>query len=245
MKKASPDSQSFLDRIRSWARTGAHGPSPLSAGSRRPSTLPLSNNSTRSSTLQKSIASASSNNGTAHLPSFPSTATNGLNPQSSNPTANAVADNTSTDSPPPAPPPQDEGQGAVIDDLGPKKNIAIRFYETGRDIVFSSWINILLVFVPVGIIVNFVKLNPTIIFVVNAIAIIPLAGLLSHATESVAKRMGDAVGALMNITFGNAVEIIILSVRRLSDLSSRLLTVLTACMSTSVEIKTRKSEKPS
>jgi Ca2+:H+ antiporter len=214
MKQASPDSQSFLDRIRSWARTKAHGPSPLTAGSRRPSTLPLST-STRSSTLQKSITSDSSNNGTAHLPPLPSSASNGVTSQSSNPTANAVADNTSLDSPPPAPPPQDEGQGSVIDGQATQKNVAIRFYETGRDIVFSSWINILLVFVPVGIIVNFVKINPTIIFVMNAIAIIPLAGLLSHATESVAKRMGDTIGALMNITFGNAVEIIILSVQKI------------------------------
>src|SRR6202034_412735 len=100
-----------------------------------------------SSTLQKSITSDSGNNGTAHLPSLSSTASNGLNLQSSNPTTNTVADNTSTDSPPPAPPPQDEGQGAVIDGKAPKKNVAIRFYETGRNIVFSSWINILLVFV--------------------------------------------------------------------------------------------------
>ncbi|KAL4975995.1 Sodium/calcium exchanger protein-domain-containing protein [Aspergillus desertorum] len=43
----------------------------------------------------------------------------------------------------------------------------------------------------------------------NAVAIIPLAGLLSHATECVASRMGDAIGALLNVTFGNAVELII------------------------------------
>jgi Ca2+:H+ antiporter len=66
------------------------------------------------------------------------------------------------------------------------------------------------VFVPVGIAVQVANLDPTIIFVMNAIAIVPLAGLLSHATESVAKRMGDTVGALMNVTFGNAVELIIL-----------------------------------
>jgi Ca2+:H+ antiporter len=64
--------------------------------------------------------------------------------------------------------------------------------------------------VPVGVAVNFANINPTIVCVMNAIAIVPLAGLLSHATESVAKRMGDTIGALMNITFGNAVEIIIL-----------------------------------
>jgi Ca2+:H+ antiporter len=243
MKKASPDSESFLDRIRSWARTKAHGPSPLTAGSRRPSTLPLSN-STRSSTLQKSVTSDSSNNGTVQPPPFPSTTSNSLTPESSNPTANNVADNTSVDSPPPAPPPQDEGQGSVIDLEAPRKNVAIRFYETGRDIVFSSWINVLLVFVPVGVAVNFVhSINPTIIFVMNAIAIIPLAGLLSHATESVAKRMGDTIGALMNITFGNAVEIIILLVFKPPvDFAANN---LTACMSTSTEIKTRKSEKPS
>jgi Ca2+:H+ antiporter len=48
-----------------------------------------------------------------------------------------------------------------------------------------------------------------IIFAMNAIAIIPLAGLLAHATESVASRLGDTIGALMNVTFGNAVELII------------------------------------
>jgi Ca2+:H+ antiporter len=211
MKKASPDSQTLLDRIRSWARSKAHGPSSLTSGSRRSSTLPLSI-LTRSSTLQKSVVSESSNNGQAHIPPTLLTSDNGLILQSPQLTANAVADNISTDSPPPASPPQSEGEGAVVESQNPKKNIAIRFFETGRDIVFSSWINVLLVFVPVGIIVNFVKLNPTIVFVMNAIAIVPLAGLLSHATESVAKRMGDTIGALMNITFGNAVEMIILSV---------------------------------
>ena len=72
--------------------------------------------------------------------------------------------------------------------------------------------NILLIFVPVGIAVNFASISPTIVFAVNAIAIIPLAGLLSHGTESVAASMGDTIGALMNVTFGNAVELIILCV---------------------------------
>ncbi|KAI4104913.1 MAG: hypothetical protein L6R37_003037 [Teloschistes peruensis] len=43
----------------------------------------------------------------------------------------------------------------------------------------------------------------------NAVAIIPLAALLAHATQCVAIEMGDTIGALMNITFGNAVELII------------------------------------
>ena len=49
------------------------------------------------------------------------------------------------------------------------------------------------------------KLSPGIIFGMNAIAIIPLAGLLSFATESVAARLGDTLGALLNVSFGNAV----------------------------------------
>jgi Ca2+:H+ antiporter len=86
-------------------------------------------------------------------------------------------------------------------------------------VIFHSWINILLVFVPVGIAVNFVpNMSPGVIFAMNAIAIIPLAGLLSHATETVAHRMGDAIGALLNITFGNAVELIILYVLALKPM---------------------------
>lgn len=136
-------------------------------------------------------------------------------PQPSIPSANVPVSNTSADSPPPAPPPQVEGSGAVVttdDPAEPKpKNVATRFYETSKDIIFSSWLNVLLIFVPVGIAVNFAPgINPTIIFAMNAIAIVPLAGLLSYATESVAQRMGDTIGALMNVTFGNAVEMIIL-----------------------------------
>ena len=75
-----------------------------------------------------------------------------------------------------------------------------------------SWFNLLLLFVPVGIAVNFAKLNPEIIFAMNAIAIVPLAGLLTYATETVAKKLGDTWGALLNVSFGNAVELIILYV---------------------------------
>lgn len=86
-----------------------------------------------------------------------------------------------------------------------------RFMHTFKQILFCSKINVLLVFVPVGIAVAQVhSLSPGIIFAMNAIAIVPLAGLLSFATESVAHRLGDSLGALLNVTFGNAVELIIL-----------------------------------
>ncbi|MDD5199944.1 MAG: calcium/proton exchanger [Terrimicrobiaceae bacterium] len=49
----------------------------------------------------------------------------------------------------------------------------------------------------------------TLLFVLSVLAIVPLAALLSHATESVAARTGDAVGGLLNATLGNLTELII------------------------------------
>ncbi|GFF27594.1 lactobacillus up-regulated protein [Aspergillus udagawae] len=89
------------------------------------------------------------------------------------------------------------------------KHGIIRFGRHTKEVLFHSWVNVLLVFVPVGIVVEAIGLNPAVIFAMNAVAIIPLAGILSHATECVASRLGDTVGALINVTFGNAVELII------------------------------------
>jgi Ca2+:H+ antiporter len=68
----------------------------------------------------------------------------------------------------------------------------------------------LLVFLPVVFIAE--KLKPeahTMLFVVSVLAIVPLAALLSHATESVAAKTGDAVGGLLNATLGNLTELVI------------------------------------
>ena len=126
--------------------------------------------------------------------------------------------------PPPAPPPVEDVQGETSSamKLEEKSNkIFLRFYATSKQILLSSWINVLLVFVPVGIAIHIAGFSPTIVFAMNAIAIIPLAGLLSHATESVASELGDTIGALLNVTFGNAVELIILWVchQRLTDVT--------------------------
>src|SRR2546423_4435593 len=56
------------------------------------------------------------------------------------------------------------------------------------------------------------KLRPeahTLLFVLSVLAIVPLAALLSHATESVAAKTGDAVGGLLNATLGNLTELVI------------------------------------
>jgi hypothetical protein len=46
-----------------------------------------------------------------------------------------------------------------------------------KEILYSSWANLLLVFIPVGIALHFVNINPTIVFVMNFLAIVPLAGV--------------------------------------------------------------------
>ena len=68
----------------------------------------------------------------------------------------------------------------------------------------------LLVFVPVALAAE--KFNHeahTLHFVLSVLAILPLAILLSHATESVAAKTGDSVGGLLNATLGNLTELVI------------------------------------
>jgi Ca2+:H+ antiporter len=68
----------------------------------------------------------------------------------------------------------------------------------------------LLAFVPVLFAVQ--KLKPeahTLLFVLSVLAVVPLAALLSHATESVAAKTGDTAGGLLNATLGNLTELVI------------------------------------
>jgi len=51
--------------------------------------------------------------------------------------------------------------------------------------------------------------SSTVLFVLSVLAIVPLATLLSHATESVAAKTGDSVGGLLNATLGNLTELVI------------------------------------
>jgi Ca2+:H+ antiporter len=68
----------------------------------------------------------------------------------------------------------------------------------------------LLAFVPAVFVAQ--QLNPeahTLLFVLSVLAIIPLAALLSHATEAVAVKTGDTIGGLLNATLGNLTELVI------------------------------------
>ncbi|KAJ5654529.1 hypothetical protein N7490_001532 [Penicillium lividum] len=84
-----------------------------------------------------------------------------------------------------------------------------------------DYVNVLLIFVPLGIIAGALKWDSTAIFVLNFFAIIPLASLLSFATEELSATMGQALGGLMNATFGNAVELIV-SIIALKDKQIRV-----------------------
>ncbi|MEJ7618154.1 MAG: calcium/proton exchanger [Pyrinomonadaceae bacterium] len=78
-----------------------------------------------------------------------------------------------------------------------------------------SWLkpslNWLLIFVPIAILLRFVPSfnNPTALFIVACVAIIPLAGWMGRATEHLAEHLGQGIGGLLNATFGNAAELII------------------------------------
>lgn len=63
--------------------------------------------------------------------------------------------------------------------------------------------------VPLGIIAGKMGWSSTAVFTINFFAIIPLAAVLSFATEEFSLKLGDTLGGLLNATFGNAVELIV------------------------------------
>src|SRR4051794_8348457 len=70
-------------------------------------------------------------------------------------------------------------------------------------------LNILLIFVPIAVWLEYTGASPTLIFICSGLAIVPLADWLGKATEEIAMRMGAAAGGLLNATFGNATELIV------------------------------------
>ncbi|KAM5348223.1 hypothetical protein ACJ41O_008047 [Fusarium nematophilum] len=101
-----------------------------------------------------------------------------------------------------------ENSNKLFRDVQPKEpfTVANQLQRT----FLNSWINILILAAPVGIALNYVhSVNRVAVFVVNFIAIIPLAAILGFATEEIALRTGEVLGGLINATFGNAVELIV------------------------------------
>lgn len=67
----------------------------------------------------------------------------------------------------------------------------------------------MLLFVPISFIGKFLNFSPTIMFILAAISIIPLAGIMGEGTEEISSYTGPKIGGFLNATFGNATELII------------------------------------
>jgi len=87
--------------------------------------------------------------------------------------------------------------------------VPARAFNVTKVTLFSNYVNILLVFVPLGIVAGAMGWNPTTVFILNFFAIVPLAAVLSFATEEISLKLGQTMGGLLNATFGNAVELIV------------------------------------
>jgi Ca2+:H+ antiporter len=73
----------------------------------------------------------------------------------------------------------------------------------------QGWPYLLVPFIPAAVALEFAHANSSLIFVVAALGIIPTAALMGLATEELAARSGPGIGGLLNVTFGNAPELII------------------------------------
>jgi Ca2+:H+ antiporter len=65
------------------------------------------------------------------------------------------------------------------------------------------------IFFPVAIALELAHAEPTLVFGAAALAVIPCAAVMGEATEAIAAKTGPGIGGLLNVTFGNAPELII------------------------------------
>jgi len=77
------------------------------------------------------------------------------------------------------------------------------------DDIVENRLNVLLVLAPASWALWLAAPGSAWLFVLAALAIVPLAGLIGHATEELARRAGPTLGGFLNATFGNAAELII------------------------------------
>ena len=88
-------------------------------------------------------------------------------------------------------------------DLEPRFNLR-RFLLSG-----DGWPYLLVPFIPVAIVLELVHAGATPIFVAAALGVIPTAALMGRSTEELSARSGPGIGGFLNVTFGNAPELII------------------------------------
>src|SRR5690242_7117572 len=73
----------------------------------------------------------------------------------------------------------------------------------------EGWPYLLVPFIPVAIVLELMHANAVLVFFASALGVIPTAALMGRATEELATRSGPGIGGLLNVTFGNAPELII------------------------------------
>jgi hypothetical protein len=86
--------------------------------------------------------------------------------------------------------------------------LAAHVYTVSME-ALEGYTYLFLIFVPVGIIIGGLRLNPIASSILNLIAIIPLSALISHSADLLSDSVGELIGGLINATFGNAVELIV------------------------------------
>ena len=73
----------------------------------------------------------------------------------------------------------------------------------------QGWPYLLVPFIPIAIALELAHASPSLIFFASALGVVPTAALMGRATEELAHRAGPGIGGLLNVTFGNAPELII------------------------------------
>jgi Ca2+:H+ antiporter len=73
----------------------------------------------------------------------------------------------------------------------------------------SGWPYLLLPFIVIAVVLDLAHADPILIFFASALGVVPTAALMGRATEELAHRAGPGIGGLLNVTFGNAPELII------------------------------------
>ena len=73
----------------------------------------------------------------------------------------------------------------------------------------SGWPYLLVPFIPLAVGLELAHASDGLIFFSAALGVIPTAALMGRATEEVASKSGPGIGGLLNVTFGNAPELII------------------------------------
>ncbi len=89
------------------------------------------------------------------------------------------------------------------------KEVKLTSMEVLWNMIFDSYINLMLLFAPFAVISYYHQWSPTSIFVFNFLTMIPLAALLGDFTEEAAAHTNQTIGGLINASFGNAVEVVV------------------------------------